>query len=142
MLAAVYHGPLDIRLEEVPIPDTGPGELLLRVKEAGICGTDLRIYHGAHRKYPPGTLRIPGHEVAGEIAAIGDGLEGYHVGQFVFIAPNMGCGRCRECVRGYNNRCAAYQAVGVTLDGAFAEYMRVPAEAIRQGNVFTRRPRP
>ena len=63
MLAAVYHGPNDLRLEEVPVPEISPDEVLVKVLNASICGTDLRIYHGAHRKYPPGTMRIPGHEV-------------------------------------------------------------------------------
>ena len=136
MLAVVYHGPKDLRVEEVPLPEIGPGELLVRVKGAGICGTDLRIYHGGHRKYPPGSVRIPGHEAAGTIAATGPGVSGYTERQAVFIAPNMGCGHCRECITGNNNRCPNYQAIGVTLDGAFAEYLRVPAAAVSQGNVI------
>ena len=76
MLAAVYHGPQDLRVEEVPLPEIAAGELLLKVHSASICGTDLRIYHGNHRKYPAGTVRIPGHEVVGEIAAIGAGSAG------------------------------------------------------------------
>ena len=100
MLAAVYHGAHDLRVEEVPVPKIGPGELLVRVLSASICGTDLRIYHGNHRKYAPDTVRIPGHEVVGTIAEIGAGLAGYELGQRVFVAPNMGCGHCRQCVSG------------------------------------------
>jgi L-iditol 2-dehydrogenase len=81
-------------------------------------------------------VRIPGHEVAGTIARVGAELNGYTTGQRVFVAPNMGCGHCRQCVSGQNNRCAAYQAVGVTLDGGFAEYLRIPAAAVRQGCVM------
>jgi L-iditol 2-dehydrogenase len=136
MLAAVYHGPNDLRLEEVPIPDISPDEVLVKVLNASICGTDLRIYHGAHRKYPPGTVRIPGHETVGEIAEIGTNVKGLEINQRVFIAPNMGCGHCAQCVSGNNNLCANYQAIGITLDGAFAEYMRVPAAAILQGNLM------
>jgi L-iditol 2-dehydrogenase len=136
MLAAVYHGPHDLRVEEYPMPAIGPGEALLRVISASICGTDLRILHGGHRKYVPGTVRIPGHEVAGEIVQLGDGVKGLTVGQRVFVAPNLGCGHCRQCVTGNNNRCAHYDALGVTMDGAFAEYMRIPAPAIVQGNVM------
>jgi L-iditol 2-dehydrogenase len=136
MLAAVYRGPHDLRLEEIPVPAIGPGELLLRVEEASICGTDLRIYHGQHRKYPAGTVRIPGHEVVGTIAAVGTDLTGYEAGQRVFVAPNMGCGHCRQCISGTNNLCADYDAVGITLDGGFAQYMRVPAQAVTQGNVM------
>ncbi len=136
MLAAVYHGPQDLRVEQVPVPEVGAGELLLRVRSASLCGTDLRIYHGNHRKYPAGTVRIPGHEVVGEIAALGTGVGGYAVGQRVFVAPNMGCGHCRQCVGGHNNRCANYDAIGVTIDGAFAEFLRIPAAAVQQGNVM------
>lgn len=135
MLAAVYHGPHDLRVEEAPIPEIAPGEILLKVDSASICGTDLRIYHGGHRMFPPGTVRIPGHEVVGTVAAHGAEVTGYAVGQRAFVAPNMGCGYCRQCISGNNNRCANYQAVGVTMDGGFAQYMRVPAAAVQQGNV-------
>lgn len=136
MLAVVYHGPQDLRVEEVPIPQIQPDELLVKVQAASICGTDLRIFHGNHRMYSPGTVRIPGHEVVGTIAKIGSQLTGFTPGERVFIAPNMGCGHCAQCVSGNNNLCATYDAIGVTIDGGFAEYVRVPANAIRQGNVI------
>jgi L-iditol 2-dehydrogenase len=136
MLAAVYYGPNDLRLEQRDIPTIGPDEILLKVGAAGICGTDLRIFHGGHRKFPAGSVRVPGHEVVGTIAQVGAGLSGYHAGQRVFVAPNMGCGHCRQCISGSNNVCADYQAIGITLDGAFAEYMRIPSAAVRQGCVM------
>ena len=136
MLAAVYHGPEDVRLEEVPVPIIGADEVLLKVANAGICGTDLRIWHGAHRKFPSGTVRIPGHELVGDIVELGANVKGLEPGERVFVAPNMGCGHCRQCVSGNNNRCASYEAIGVTIDGAFAEYVRIPAAAILQGNLI------
>ncbi len=136
MLAAVYHSPNDLRLEQVPVPVIGSDEVLVKVHSASICGTDLRILHGQHRKYPAGTVRIPGHEATGTLAEIGHEVTGLARGQMVFLAPNMGCGHCRECVTGNNNRCADYQAIGVTMDGAFAEYLRFPAAGIRQGNLI------
>lgn len=136
MRAIVYHGPQDLSLERVPIPDIAPDEALLRVGSSSICGTDLRIYHGAHRMYPPGTVRIPGHEVAGEIVKVGAQVSGLQTGQPVFVAPNMGCGHCPQCVSGRNNLCANFTAVGINLDGAFAEYMVIPSVAIRQGNLI------
>jgi L-iditol 2-dehydrogenase len=136
MLAAVYHGPHDIRVETVPKPEIGPEEILLKVLNASICGTDMRIFHGHHRKYPPGTQRIPGHEMVGQIAQLGENVKGYELGQRLFLAPNMGCGHCRQCISGNNNICADYDAIGVTIDGAFAEYVRVPAAAVRQGNLL------
>jgi L-iditol 2-dehydrogenase len=123
-------------VDQVPTPSMGPDEALLKVIAAGVCGTDVRIFQGAHRKYPPGTVRVPGHEVVGEVADVGPDVEGVRVGQRMFVAPNIGCGHCRQCVSGRNNRCAAYDALGVTLDGAFAEFMRIPAAAIRQGNLI------
>ena len=136
MLAAVYHDPLDIRIEEVKKPEVGPGEVLIAVEQASICGTDMRIYHGGHRKFPAGTVRIPGHEVVGRIAATGAGVEGYAPGQRVFAAPNWGCGRCKQCISGNHNRCAQYGAIGITQDGAFAEYFKLPALAVMQGNIL------
>lgn len=137
MLAAVYHGPNDLRVENVPVPEIGPDEVLLRVVRANICGTDLRILHGGHRKYPPGTTRIPGHEVVGEVAAAGAAVVAdYPLGRRLFVAPNMGRGDSRETISGNNNLDPEYEAFGITLDGAFAEYMRVPAAAIRQGNLM------
>ena len=136
MLAAVYHGPNDLRVEEVPVPAIGDGELLIKVSSASICGTDLRIFHGSHRMFPPGTVRIPGHEVVGVISELGAGLEGFSRGDRVFIAPNMGCGKCTQCISGNNNLCATYDAIGVTIDGGFAEYLRVPSNSVKQGNII------
>ena len=136
MLAAVYHGPNDLRIENVPIPEIGNAEILIKVISASICGTDLRIYHGNHRMYSPGTVRIPGHEVVGTIAKIGSEVKNYSIGQRVFCAPNTGCGHCEQCITGNNNLCANYDAIGVTSDGGFAEYVRIPANSVRQGNVI------
>jgi L-iditol 2-dehydrogenase len=136
MLAAVYHGPNDLRVEDVPVPVIRKGEILVKVISASICGTDLRIVHGNHRLFPPGTVRIPGHEVVGTIAEIGTEAENYSIGQRVFCAPNTGCGHCWQCIRGNNNLCANYDAIGVTSDGGFAEFVRIPANSVQQGNVI------
>ena len=136
MLAAVYHGPEDLRVEAHPVPEITADEILLKVLGTGICGTDIRILHGVHRKYNPGTVRIPGHEVVGDIVKVGEDVAGFEVDQRVFMAPNMGCGHCRQCISGNNNLCANYNALGITFDGSFAEYMRVPSAAILQGNLI------
>jgi len=136
MLALVYHGPDDVRLDDRPIPDIAPDEVLIRVVSAGICGTDLRIVRGQHRMFPPGTVRIPGHEVVGDVVRTGSAVSDIAMGQRVFVAPNIGCGSCRHCRSGQNNRCASYEALGVTMDGGFAEYMRIPGSAVRQGNLI------
>jgi L-iditol 2-dehydrogenase len=136
MLAVVYHGPNDLRVEDVPVPVIGKGEVLVKVLSASICGTDLRILHGTHRMFPPGTVRIPGHEVVGTIAEVGAEVENYSIGQRVFCAPNTGCGHCWQCIHGNNNLCANYDAIGVTSNGGFAEYVRIPANSVHQGNVI------
>lgn len=136
MLAAVYYGPDDLRVEQRDVPKIGPDEALLKVISAGICGTDLRILHGGHRKYPVGTIRVPGHEVVGDIVEVGANVAGVKAGERVVVAPNWGCGHCRQCVSGNNNRCANYGAIGITEDGAMAEYMRIPAAAILQGDLI------
>jgi L-iditol 2-dehydrogenase len=86
--------------------------------------------------YPEGTVRIPGHEVVGDIVAVGRNVRGLKEGDRMFVAPNMGCGHCRQCIAANNNLCANYQAYGITIDGSFAEYMRVPAASILQGNLI------
>jgi threonine dehydrogenase-like Zn-dependent dehydrogenase len=135
MRAAVYHGPHDVRLEEVERPQPGPGEAVMRIRAASICATDLRIFNHGHFKIREGTARILGHELAGEIVAEGEEVMGLTSGMRVALAPNVGCGSCWECVQGYNNLCPGYDAFGITLDGGFAEYMRITAPAIQQGNV-------
>jgi 2-desacetyl-2-hydroxyethyl bacteriochlorophyllide A dehydrogenase len=106
MKAAIFYGGSDIRLEEVPRPEPGPGEVALRVLSAGICGSDLHLYRGQS----PYGLREPhqrGHELAGEIVALGDGVTGLMVGQRVGIEAEhlLGCGACRDCLRGENHLC-------------------------------------
>lgn len=140
MQAAVYHGPNDLRVKQRPVPDIGPDEALLKVVSVGICGTDLRILHGGHRMYAAGVQRIPGHEVVGDIVAVGENVKGVEIGVRVFVSPNMGCGHCDQCVSGNNNRCANYDAIGITIDGAFAEYLRIPAAALMQGNLIPLEP--
>jgi L-iditol 2-dehydrogenase len=136
MLAAVYHGPNDLRVERVPVPKIADDEVLLRVLATNICGTDLRILHGGHRKFPTGVVRIPGHETVGEVAEVGSAVSGFRTGQRVFVAPNIGLGSSRETISGNNNLDPNYEAIGVTMDGAFAEYVRIPGEFVRQGNLM------
>lgn len=137
MLAAVYHGPEDLRVEQWPTPSAAAGEIVLRMEYASICATDLRIIRGAHRKYGPGTVRVPGHEVVATIAELGSGVNGgYRVGQRVFVAPNVGCGHCPQCRHGKNNLCEDYAALGITMDGAFAEFIKLPAAFLEQGNLM------
>ncbi len=132
MKAARLHGVEDIRIEDVPIPQINEHEVLIKVSASFICGTDVRFYKtGAPSDKP----LIAGHEVAGVIEKVGSSVEGYSCGMRVGVAPNYGCGVCDLCTAGNSHMCLDSQALGVSVDGGFAEYMRVPAAAVRQGNI-------
>jgi len=135
MKALVYRDG-QIRLEEASRPVLREGEALLRVKAAAICGTDLRIISHGHHLIPPGQPRILGHEVAGVIEESTPEAAHLAPGTPVAVAPNIHCGRCAQCLDGQTLLCLDYQALGIGLDGGFAELMRLPAQAVRQGNVI------
>lgn len=135
MLAIVYQGKGSIKVEDVPIPEINPNEILLKVRAASICGTDLKIKSFGHFKNPQDKKMILGHEVAGEIAEVGSSLKGFSKGNRISLAPNIGCGVCWQCINGQSNYCEDYGAIGISMDGAFAEYMRIPSRYITQGNI-------
>ncbi len=135
MKAIQLLGKNHIELRNVPVPRTGEGEMLVRVRAASICGTDVRMYRNGYRNVSEDNPLTLGHEFAGEIAELGAGVRGYQIGQRVSVAPNIGCGTCDMCVSGNTHLCEHYAAFGVTMDGGFAEYVRIPREAIEQGNV-------
>lgn len=133
MKAAILHAPNDMKLGIAADPVTAPGDLILRVKAATICGTDIRVLRGrktAGIRYPS----IIGHEFSGEIVST-DGPTAYAIGQRVGVCPAIPCGRCAQCLRGRENLCPDLQAIGYEIDGAFAEYIRIPARAVDLGNV-------
>lgn len=135
MLAARMYGVDDIRLEEVPTPSPKNGEILIKVKAAAVCGTDVRMIKNGAKGIDEDNPGILGHEIAGVIEELGEGVTGYSVGQRVAIAPNMGCGICDACVSGNGHLCPDYKALGINLDGGFAEYCLIPEAAVRGGNV-------
>jgi threonine dehydrogenase-like Zn-dependent dehydrogenase len=136
MKAAYHYEPGVIKVEDVAIPDIKENEMLMKIRAASICGTDLRIHKHGHFLIPLGQRRVLGHEIAGEIVKMGSLIEGFHEGMRVAIPPNIGCGVCEFCRDGYNNMCPDYQAFGISVDGGFQEYMRIPNSAIQGGNVF------
>src|SRR5882672_329247 len=136
MRAAVYHGKNDVRVESVPVPQIGPGEILVRVHTCGICGTDLKkISTGSHS-----APRIFGHEIAGQVAAIDAGVTNFKVGDRVMAFHHIPCGDCYYCERKVFAQCPTYKKVGVTAGyepsgGGFSEYVRVMDWIVKRGVV-------
>ena len=136
MLAAVYRGVNDVRLESVPVPKIGPGELLLRVHTCGVCGTDLKkIATGSHS-----APRIFGHETSGEVAAVGKGVSKFRPGDRVVVFHHIPCRQCYYCRHKTFAQCLTYKKVGCTAGfepsgGGFAEYVRVMDWIVEQGTV-------
>jgi L-iditol 2-dehydrogenase len=136
MLAAVYRGVNDVRLETVPVPQIGAGELLLRVHTCGICGTDLKkIATGSHS-----APRIFGHETSGVVAAVGQGVREFTPGDRVVVFHHIPCGECYYCRHKTFAQCETYKKVGCTAGfeaagGGFAEYVRVMDWIVRRGTV-------
>jgi len=135
MWAARMYDLNDVRVVEVPNPVITDNELLVKVKSVGICGTDLRMIRNGYPSIAPNSPRTLGHEIGGVIVEVGENITQYQVGMRVGIAPNMGCGVCDHCVRGDQHLCDKYEALGVQMDGGFAEYVRIPEQAVRFGNV-------
>lgn len=133
MKSALLTAPDELALTELPVPALDSGDLLIRVRAATICGTDIRIFRGrktAGVRYPS----ILGHEFAGDVVDTG-GNAGLSEGDRVALCPAISCGQCALCKIGRENLCKDGQAVGYEIDGAFAEFIRIPARAVAAGNV-------
>jgi 2-desacetyl-2-hydroxyethyl bacteriochlorophyllide A dehydrogenase len=128
MKAARLDQPQSAVVTSVPEPQVGADDVLIRVHAAGICGTDIHIYKGEYEALYP---LVPGHEFSGEVAAVGANVQRFKVGERVTADPNIPCNRCSSCQRNEPNQCKNLKAVGVTRDGAFAEYV-----VVHEGNVF------
>ena len=121
MKAAVLKAPGELVVKEVPDPKPSPGELVVRVKACGVCGTDVNLYTG---KYSANCPVILGHEFAGEVVEVGQGVD-LEIGTLVTADPNESCGACYWCHSGQSTFCENMAAYGVLRDGAFAEYVTV-----------------
>jgi threonine dehydrogenase-like Zn-dependent dehydrogenase len=121
--AAILHGPRDLRVETFRDPEPGPGDVVVAVTMAGLCGTDYRIWSGDR---PVAYPRIMGHEFIGRVLTVGRGVSRVAVGDRVAVEPNYSCGTCPLCREGNRNLCLSRVAVGIDVDGCFAESARVP----------------
>ena len=136
MRAVVYHGVNDMRVEAVPVPRIGSGELLVKIATCGICGTDLKKIHFGSHSAP----RIFGHEMAGTIVAVGPGVSRFKIGERVMTFHHVPCGECYYCRKGTPAQCPLYKKTGVTAGfepsgGGFAEYIRVMDFVVSNGGV-------
>src|ERR1700752_5385967 len=128
MNAVVLHGADDMQVERRPVPQPGPGEVVLKVEVASICGTDVKVLHRTLQGQPAGEF-IMGHEYAGTVAALGPGVDEFQIGDRVAVEVHKGCERCENCIKGWYTSCLNYgdlskghRAKGLTCDGGFAEY--------------------
>ncbi len=138
MKAAVLYEPTNIRISDWPKPKVGSHDLLMKVKAAGICGTDLKIYrNGYHGLKLP---QILGHENAGIVAEAGNKVEGFDVGDRITLNSAINCGHCYYCIKGYQNLCVTMRRetliFGIHYAGGFAEYLLIPKEAIESNIVL------
>lgn len=128
MQAAVLYGKQDVRIEAVPVPQIGPGELLVQVRSALTCGTDVKVFRrGYHARMiqPPALF---GHELAGDIVAVGENVSGFRVGERVVAANSAPCGQCFFCLKNQPNLCDDL----LFNNGAYAEYIRIPARIVEK----------
>lgn len=133
MKAAVVHGANDIRLEEVPRPFPEPGDIVVRVRASGICATDIKtlLGQGLPKKLPT----ILGHEVAGEVSALGEGVKDFAAGDRVAVYPIAVCGECDYCTNERHNLCRHEFGLAHGIDGGFAEFVRIPRQILNVGGV-------
>jgi L-iditol 2-dehydrogenase len=136
MRAVVYRGINDLRLETVPVPEIGPGELLVRIATCGVCGTDLKKIHLGSHSAP----RIFGHEMAGTIVDVGEGVTSFAIGERVMVFHHIPCGHCYYCRKQTFAQCSTYKKVGATAGfepsgGGFSEYIRVMDWIVAMGGV-------
>lgn len=136
MKAARLFGINDLRVQDIPVPDIGPGEILMRTAAASVCGTDIRMLKHGHAQATAESPLVIGHEMAGTIERVGAGVSGFRAGQRVCVAPNYNPQPSRLTVAGDGHLDPGYRALGIHEDGAFAEFVRIPALAVQQGNVF------
>ncbi len=134
MKAVVISAPMDFALKDVPLPDCPPGGMLLRVHACGLCGSDLRtLRHGHSRVELPW---IVGHEISGTVVETGEDCRTqWAEGEMLAVGPVVYCGECEFCMEGRYEFCEGYREIAQAWPGGFAEYVAVPEEAVRLGNV-------
>jgi L-iditol 2-dehydrogenase len=127
MRVATYYSNRDVRLEEMSLPQIGPGEVLMRVEASGICGTDLLEWYRLHK-----APLVLGHEVAGVVAAVDKGVQNHKIGERICVAHHVPCNTCHYCLSGHHTVCDTLRRTNL-YPGGFAEYVRLPRINVEQG---------
>ncbi len=127
MQVAMYYNNRDVRLEEMPVPRIGPGEIFVKVLASGICGSDVMEWYRIKR-----APLVLGHEITGQIEAVGEGVEAYKVGQRVFVSHHVPCNTCRYCLNGNHTACETLHTTNF-YPGGFAQYIRLPQIIVDRG---------
>ena len=130
MKAGVFYSKNDLRIEEIPKPSPKTGEVLIRVKACGICGTDVHIFKGDQGCFPTPTGTVLGHEFSGIVEAVGNGVKKINIGDRVCVDPNKLCGDCYYCKNGIGHFCENMSGIGTGVNGGFAEYCAVPQSQV------------
>lgn len=130
MRSAVFYAKNDLRIEEIPTPTAKAGEVLVKVMACGVCGTDVHIFHGDEGAAPTPAGTVLGHEFAGVVEAVGEGVVGVSVGDRVCVDPNKLCNECYYCKSGLGHFCESMRGIGTTENGGFSEYCVVPQSQV------------
>jgi len=137
MKAVYYPEPNKFEIRDIPMPEPGPGEVLIKVRSTTICATDMKVFIG---NWPGGKFpHTPGHEWSGDVVALGEGVNKVKVGDRVGVEVHVGCGACEPCINGmynlcenYGNRALGHQHIGFTVPGGLAEYCAVSVKAVHR----------
>lgn len=135
MQAAVLYGPNDLRLENWPDPVCREDDIVLKMKAVGLCGSDIRTFMSGHKSltYP----HVIGHEISGEVVAVGSSIKKYKVGDRLYVSPVVPCFECLSCKRGWYSQCSSLQVLGTHFAGGYAEYMVIPRVVMERGQIIT-----
>ncbi len=127
MKVGMYYNNHDVRVEDMPVPEVGPGELLVQIKASGICGSDIMEWYRIKR-----APLVLGHEVTGEVAEVGEGVEDYRIGDRVWVTHHVPCNTCKYCLNGHHTACETLHTTNF-YPGGFSEYVLVPALQVDRG---------
>ena len=133
MKAIRYYGPLDVRLEEITVPEINKEELLIKIDACAVCGSDLKAFNvGNPRLHPP---IVMGHEFTGIVHEVGENTTGFELGDRIVMSTSISCGDCLYCKKGWSNLCVNLAPMGFSFNGGMADYTVIPARALKNGHV-------